>query len=102
MRIGRSAARPIIAWGMTDTHPLSSIITAAIARIPGLIGVGPLVAFSLSLVFVAVGIAYDRYFRRRIHPVYLWGGALIFASVPGRLALSSTDGWRALAEVLTR
>ena len=25
MRVGRSAARAIIAWGMTDTHPLSSI-----------------------------------------------------------------------------
>lgn len=25
MRVGRSAARAIIAWGMTDTYPLSSI-----------------------------------------------------------------------------
>ncbi len=25
MRVGRSAARAVIAWGMTDTHPLSSI-----------------------------------------------------------------------------
>ena len=79
-----------------------SIITAAIARIPGLISLGPLAAFSLSLVFVVLGIAYDRYSRRRIHPAYLWGGALILASVPGRLALSNTDGWRAFAELLIR
>jgi hypothetical protein len=79
-----------------------SIITAAIARIPGLIGLGPLVAFSISLVFVVLGMAYDRYSRRRIHPVYLWGGAVIFASVPARLALSGTEGWRAFAELLVR
>jgi len=79
-----------------------SIITAAIARIPGLIGVGPLVAFSMSLVFVALGMAYDGYSRRRVHPVYLWGGALIFVSIPARLALSGTGAWRAFAEVLVR
>ena len=32
MRIGRSAVRAIIAWGMTDTHPLSSIPARRIPR----------------------------------------------------------------------
>ena len=48
-----------------------SIVTAAIARIPGLLGVSPLVAFGLSLVFVGMGMTYDRYSRHAVHPVYL-------------------------------
>jgi hypothetical protein len=32
MRVGLSAARSIIAWGMTDTHPLSSIPDRRIPR----------------------------------------------------------------------
>ncbi|HEX7085304.1 MAG TPA: hypothetical protein VF198_02995 [Vicinamibacterales bacterium] len=78
-----------------------SIITAAVARIPGLVG-GPLVFFSLSFVFVLFGMVYDGWSRRRVHPVYLWGGALIALSVPGRLALSGTAAWHAFAEFLTR
>ena len=78
-----------------------SIITAAIVRIPG-ITANVFLAFALSLSLVGLGIGYDWYSRRRIHPVYLWGGALLFASVPGRLALSGTGAWRAFAEFLVR
>jgi hypothetical protein len=77
-----------------------AIITAAIARIPGLQGAPPFVAFGLSLVFVAMGMAYDRYTRRHIHPVYLWGGLLLCVSVPGRLAIAGTDAWRTFAAYL--
>jgi hypothetical protein len=77
-----------------------AIITAAIARIPGIQGAHPFVAFSLSLVFVTAGMAYDRYSRGRIHPVYWWGGALLCLSVPGRLALAGTGAWRGFAEYL--
>jgi hypothetical protein len=79
-----------------------SIITAAVARIPGLVGAGPLVFFSLSFVFVLFGSAYDLWTRGRVHPVYVWGGALIAVSVPGRLAMSGTEAWHAFAEFLTR
>ena len=79
-----------------------SIITAAIVRIPGLASFGPLVAFGLSLVFVGMGIAYDRASRLHIHPVYLWGGALLFVSIPGRLALSGTSAWRSVAAFLVQ
>jgi hypothetical protein len=79
-----------------------SIITAAVARIPGLVGLGPLVFFTLSFLFVLLGIAYDRWSRGRVHPVYLWGGALIAVSVPGRLAMSGTAAWHTFAEFLTR
>ena len=79
-----------------------SIITAAIVRIPGLASFGPLLAFGLSLLFVGMGMAYDRFSQHRIHPVYLWGGALLFVSIPGRLAFSGTSAWRTVAEFLVR
>jgi hypothetical protein len=79
-----------------------SILTAAIVRIPGLVGINPMIGFGISLLFVVAGMAYDRYARHRIHPVYLWGGALIAASVPARFALSSSAAWLAVADVLTR
>ena len=79
-----------------------SIITAAIVRIPGLASFGPLLAFALSLLFVGIGMLYDRVSRHHIHAVYLWGGALLFVSIPGRLALSGTRAWRAVAEFLVR
>jgi hypothetical protein len=74
-----------------------SIITAAVARLPGLLPLGPLVFFSLSFLFVIAGILYDLWSRRRVHRVYVWGGGLIFISVPLRLAMSSTAAWRSFA-----
>jgi hypothetical protein len=74
-----------------------SIITAAIARLPGVLALGPPVFFGLTLLFVAAGIAYDRWSRGRVHPVYLWGGGLLAVSVPVRLAISTTAGWRSFA-----
>ena len=79
-----------------------SIITAAVARLPGLLALGPPVFFGLSFMFVVAGAVYDKVSRGRIHPVYLWGGAIIALSVPGRLALSTTGAWRTFAEFLVR
>lgn len=79
-----------------------SIIVAAIARLPGVLRAGPPAFFGLTLLFVAVAGAYDFLSRRRVHEAYLWGGGLIAVSIPLRLAISKTDAWRALAELLTR
>jgi len=79
-----------------------SIITAAIARIPGVAGSGPPVFFGLSLLFVVAAALYDLATRRQIHRAYLWGGALIVISVPLRLAISTTPAWHAFAAFLTR
>ena len=79
-----------------------SIITAAVARLPGVFPYGPLVFFGLSLCFLVVGVIYDVVSRRRVHPVYTWGGALLVVSVPLRLAVSGTGSWRAFAEFVTR
>jgi hypothetical protein len=47
-------------------------------------------------------VAYDLISRRRVHPVYLWGGAAIFLSIPLRLAVSGTQAWHSFAGFLTR
>jgi hypothetical protein len=79
-----------------------SIITAAVARLPGVMPLGPLGFFGLAFVFAILGIGYDMASRRRVHRVYVWGGALLVLSVPVRLALSTTTAWHAFAEFLTR
>jgi hypothetical protein len=79
-----------------------SIIVAAVARLPGVLPLGPLAFFGLGYSLVLVAIGYDLVSRRRVHKVYLWGGALMVASVPLRLILSDTGAWRAFAQILTR
>lgn len=79
-----------------------SIVVAAVARLPGVLPLGPPAFFGLSFLFVVVAGVYDFFSRRRVHKVYLWGGALIVASVPVRLAIAGTGAWRTLAELLTR
>ncbi len=79
-----------------------SIVTAAVARLPGVLPLGPPAFFGLSFLFVIAAGIYDFLTRGRVHRVYLWGGAFILVSVPARLAISSTAAWRALAEILTR
>jgi hypothetical protein len=77
-----------------------SIITAPIARLPGVLALGPPAFFGLSLIFIAAAVVYDRISRGRVHQAYLWGGAFIVLSVPVRLALSATNGWHAFARAL--
>lgn len=79
-----------------------SIVTAAVARLPGVLSLGPPAFFGLSFLFVIAAGIYDFVTRGRVHRVYLWGGAFILISVPVRLAISSTAAWRAVAEMLTR
>lgn len=79
-----------------------SIITAAIARLPGVLPLGPPVFFGLSLGFILAGIVYDFASRGRVHKVYWIGGAILVISVPLRLAVSVTPMWRSFAELLTR
>jgi hypothetical protein len=79
-----------------------SIIAAAVARFPGLLPYGPLAFFGLAFVFLLVAIVYDLRSRRRVHPTYAWGGALLVLSVPLRLMMSGTEAWRQFAQLLTR
>ncbi len=78
-----------------------AILAAAVARFPGVLPLGPLWFFGLTFVPVLiVAMSYDRATRGRVHPAYLWGGALLITSVPLRLMISTTPAWHRLAEAL--
>jgi hypothetical protein len=77
-----------------------SIIVAAVARLPGVLPLGPLAFFGFAFVFILIGIIYDIFTRHRVHPVYVWGGAVLFLSVPLRFVISKTDAWKSFAQSL--
>ena len=79
-----------------------SILTPAIARLPGVVAGGPLVFFALTDLFAVVCLVYDRVTRGRVHPAFWWGAGLLLASQMGRLAVAGTSAWLALATWLTR
>lgn len=78
----------------------TTILAAAVARWPGVEPLGPLAYFGLAFVFVVIAAVYDVVSRGRVHPAYVWGGALLVASVPFRLMASGTTAWRSVAEFL--
>jgi hypothetical protein len=80
----------------------ASIIAAPIARLPGVLPLGPLGFYGLGFLVVVAGVLYDYVSRGRVHKAYIWGGAWLFVSVPLRLAVSSTAAWRGFAQFLIR
>jgi len=74
-----------------------SIIVAAVARLPGMLTLGPPAFFGVGLSFMIAGVVYDLVTRRRVHPVYIWGGSALLLSVPLRLAISNTAAWKSFA-----
>jgi hypothetical protein len=76
-----------------------SIIAAAVGRL-GIAALGPPVVLGVSLVFLLAGVAYDLATRRRVHPVYVWGGGALVASLPLRIVLSGTSAWKSFAATL--
>jgi hypothetical protein len=80
-----------------------SIMAAAVGRLPAVLALGqPPVVLGLTLTFLFAGVAYDLITRRRVHPVYLWGGVVLIASVPFRLVVSQTSAWKAVAAAIVR
>jgi hypothetical protein len=79
-----------------------SIVVAAVARLPGVLPLGPPGFFGLGYAFALLAVAYDLVTRRRVHKAYAWGVPLLVASVPVRLAVSGTAAWHALGQLLTR
>jgi hypothetical protein len=78
-----------------------NLVTAAIARWPGVLDLGPLAFFGLTDLFVVALAIWDFRTRGRLHPVTLWGGLLIIVSQPLRLVVSSTEGWLVFAQWAT-
>lgn len=78
-----------------------AIVTAAVARLPGVIGGSPVVFFGLTDVLLIPLALWDYRTTGRLHPVTLWGGLTLILSQPLRLALSGTPAWMAFARWLT-
>jgi hypothetical protein len=79
----------------------TAILTAAIARLPHVLPLGPLVFFGLTDLFVVALMLYDRITLGRVHPATLWGGLFLVASQALRLVVSGTAAWLAFAHWLT-
>jgi|MudIll2142460700_1097286.scaffolds.fasta_scaffold45737_2 hypothetical protein len=62
------------------------------------LGFGPPAVLALGTLFVIPLVAWDLVTRGRLHPATLWGGLLVIASGPLRIAVAFTDGWLAFAE----
>ena len=80
-----------------------SLLGAAAARLPlsyHVPGAPLLYAFVVVDALVLMGVLYDLVTRHRVHPAYIWGGLLIFASEPLRLAIGGTQLWHAFARFL--
>ena len=78
-----------------------NLVTAAIARWPGVADFGPPAFFGLTDLFVVALGVWDFRTRGRLHPVTLWGGLLIVVSQPLRLVVMGTEGWLAFARWAT-
>ncbi|MBA2457826.1 MAG: hypothetical protein H0V43_02585 [Gemmatimonadales bacterium] len=46
---------------------------------------------------VVACMAYDRAAHGRVHPAFLWGGLLVIASGPLRIAIGRSDAWLSFA-----
>ena len=77
------------------------LVTAAVARLPGIPPLGPPAFFGLTDLFLVALVAYDFLARGRIHPATLWGGLFLIASQPLRLAIGLSDTWASFASWLT-
>ena len=69
------------------------LMSAALVRWPGVLPLGPLAYYGLTLLFPIAGAVYDRWSRGRVHPVYWWGLALILLGVAARVALLGSPTW---------
>jgi hypothetical protein len=70
------------------------LMSAALLRWPGVLRVGPLLSYGLTLLFPIAAAVYDRWSRGGVHPVYWWGLALIALGVPVRVVLLGSPAWR--------
>jgi uncharacterized membrane protein YozB (DUF420 family) len=77
------------------------LVTAAIARWPGVLELGPPAFFGLTDLFIVALGVWDYRSRGRLHAVTLWGGLLFIVSQPLRLLVSGTDAWLAFARWAT-
>jgi hypothetical protein len=78
-----------------------SILTPAIARLPGISAGGPPVFLGLTDLFIVACMLYDKLTRGRVHRAFLWGGLFIILSQPLRFLLAGTSVWLTFARWVT-
>jgi hypothetical protein len=78
------------------------LATAAIARLPPVVPLGPVGFFGGTDLFLVALVVYDLATLKRVHPATLWGGLLLVVSQPGRLLVGGTAAWQTLAAWLTQ
>jgi len=78
-----------------------SLMAAPAARLPtALAAAGPFFYFGVVDLLLLSGVLYDLAMRRKVHPVYIWGGLFPIVSQPLRLMLGGTDVWLSFAGML--
>jgi len=77
-----------------DKHKRLMVLASAClmpaALVRWLLPLGPLASYGFALLFPIAGALYDQWSRRRVHPVYWWGLAVIVLGVAARVALLSS------------
>ncbi len=79
---------------------IASLLPPAISRWPLAVN-RPIVVPVVLLLFLAARPIADRMASTRVHPVSLWGGLFLLASLPLRFAVAQTEGWHHVARWLT-
>jgi hypothetical protein len=79
-----------------------SLLPPGISRWPiAIANPGPVIMGALAMFLLAAPVR-DRWARRRMHPVSLWGGVALLLSVPVRMAIAYSAPWHRAAEWLIR
>jgi hypothetical protein len=89
----------------TETHKrlmllgtVGALMLPALARLPYI----PVSSVGLLVLFLLAGPAYDRWSLGCVHTVYKWASVPVFLTIPLRLVIGATDGWRAFAAWLVQ
>jgi len=77
-----------------------ALLPPALGRIPFLASRGPAAFFAVTCLFIVALALNDYLLYRRVYAGSFWGGLLLAASFPARLALGYTHAWRVFAQWL--
>jgi len=77
------------------------VISAAVARLPGVAAVGPIGFFGGVDLFVGAMAIYDYAVYRRLNPATIFGGLFLVVSQPVRIWIGQSEWWLTFASWLT-
>jgi hypothetical protein len=80
---------------------VGGLVWPAITRMPYVAG-RPIVMFAMLSALVLASALRDLLLRASVHPVSLWGGLVILAAFPIRVAIGLTGAWHSFAAWLIR